>query len=95
MDKLFKALDDKTRRDILDILKDKDLTAGQIAEHFEMTKPSISYHLDLLKQGGLVLSKKKGQYVYYYINTEVLDNTIRWFFSLIKSKIKKDGYKLQ
>ena len=65
MKKIFKALDDPTRRKILDLLKAKDLTAGEIAEHFDMQKPSVSYHLDLLKQAELVVSVKKGQYVYY------------------------------
>jgi ArsR family transcriptional regulator, arsenate/arsenite/antimonite-responsive transcriptional repressor len=88
MNKLFKALDDQTRREILELLKDGGLTAGQIAEKFSMTKPSISYHLDLLRQGDLVISEKKGQFVFYTINTLVLDETIRWFFELIKSKIK-------
>jgi len=89
MDKLFKALDDSTRREILDYLKDRDMTAGDIAEKFNISKPSISYHLDLLRQGELVISTKKGQFIYYSINTLVLDNTIRWFFSLIKSKMKQ------
>ena len=81
MDKLFKALDDSTRREILDYLKERDMTAGEIAEKFNISKPSISYHLDLLRQGDLVISTKKGQFIYYSINTLVLDNTIRWFFS--------------
>jgi DNA-binding transcriptional ArsR family regulator len=93
MDKLFKALDDTTRREILDYLKDKEMTAGEIAEKFNISKPSISYHLDLLRQGDLVISTKKGQYVYYSINTIVLDNTIRWFFGLIKGKMKQDEEK--
>ena len=90
MDKLFKALDDSTRREILDYLKERDMTAGEIAEKFNISKPSISYHLDLLRQGDLVISTKKGQFIYYSINTLVLDNTIRWFFSLIKSKMQQE-----
>jgi DNA-binding transcriptional ArsR family regulator len=90
MDKLFKALDDSTRREILDYLKERDMTAGEIAEKFNISKPSISYHLDLLRQGELVISTKKGQFIYYSINTLVLDNTIRWFFSLIKSKMQQE-----
>lgn len=93
--RLFKALDDPTRRQILELLKDKDMTAGDIAEHFNISKPSISYHLDLLRQGDLVLSEKKGQFVYYSINTSVLDDMVSWFYSLIKNKMtneKKDKY---
>ncbi len=90
MNKLFKALDDPTRRQILELLKDKDLTAGEIADKFNISKPSISYHLDLLRQGDLVLSEKKGQYVYYSINTTVLDDMVSWFYSLIKKKMKDE-----
>ena len=86
MNKLFKALDDPTRRQILEMLKERDLTAGEIADAFAMTKPSISHHLDALRQGGLVESVKKGQFVYYSLNTTVLDETISWLFKLIDSK---------
>ena len=95
MNKLFKALGDPTRRQILELLKDKDMTAGEIADKFNISKPSISYHLDLLRQGDLVISEKKGQYVYYSINTTVLDDMVTWFYSLIKNKMKnekKDKY---
>lgn len=87
MDDLFKALDDDSRRKILELLKDGDLTAGEIAEHFKMTKPSISYHLELLRRGELVISTKKGQFVYYSLNTNVLDKVVRWLFKITKSKI--------
>lgn len=90
MDKFFKALDDSSRRQILDFLKDKDMTAGEIAEKFNMTKPSISYHLDLLRQGELVLSVKKGQFIFYSLNTQVIDEAVRWFFKLIKGKLKSE-----
>ena len=82
MKKIFKALDDPTRRKILDLLKAKDLTAGEIAEHFDMQKPSVSYHLDLLKQAELVVSVKKGQYVYYSLSTSVLEDIIGWLMNL-------------
>lgn len=90
MNELFKALGDPTRRQILEYLKDKDMTAGEIAEKFNISKPSISYHLDLLRQGDLVISEKKGQYVYYSINTTVLDDIVSWFYSLIKNKMKTE-----
>ncbi len=59
MNTLFKALNDNTRREILELLREKDLTAGEIADQFNISKPSISHHLDLLKQAGLVESTKK------------------------------------
>ena len=79
MDKAFKALSDKTRRKILNNLKDKDLSAGEIAEDFDISKPSISHHLDVLKNAGLVLSEKKGQHVIYSLNTTVFQDVVSWF----------------
>lgn len=79
MNSLFKALNDKTRREILELLKKGDLTAGEIANQFKISKPSISHHLDLLKQAGLVQSVKEGQFIYYSLNTTVLDEIIKWF----------------
>jgi len=76
---LFKALNDKTRREILELLKKGDLTAGEIANQFKISKPSISHHLDLLKQAGLVQSVKEGQFIYYSLNTTVMDEIIKWF----------------
>ena len=86
MNILFKALNDPTRREILELLKKKDLTAGEIADQFTITKPSISHHLDLLRQAGLVTAEKEGQYIFYSINTTVMDEMIKW---LIKLNIKK------
>jgi len=83
---LFKALNDPTRREILELLKKKDLTAGEIADQFNISKPSISHHLDLLKQAGLVQSVKEGQYIYYSLNTTVLDEIAKWF---VQFKTKK------
>jgi len=85
MKSIFKALNDNTRREILDYLRDKDLTAGEIAEKFNISKPSISHHLDILKRADLVSSIKKGQYVFYSINTTVLDDIMNWMINL-KSK---------
>ena len=79
MNALFKALNDSTRREILELLKKKDLTAGEIADQFHISKPSISHHLDLLKQAGLVESVKEGQYIYYSLNTTVMDEIVKWF----------------
>ena len=82
MNTLFKALNDPTRRKILEMLRQGDLTAGEIAAEFDMSKPSISHHLDLLKQADLVIAQKKGQFVFYSLSTTVLDDLISWILSL-------------
>lgn len=81
---LFKALDDDTRRKILELLREKELNAGEIATYFDMTKPSISHHLDILRQADLISSRKKGQFVIYSINTTLLDEIISWMIHLKK-----------
>jgi ArsR family transcriptional regulator len=86
MNSIFKALNDPTRREILEFLKEKDLTAGEIADRFNISKPSISHHLDLLRQAGLVLSVKEGQYIYYSLNTTVMDEMLTWIISLQSKK---------
>ncbi len=88
MNALFKALNDSTRREILEILKDGDLTAGEIADRFHISKPSISHHLDLLKQAELVTSLKEGQFIYYSLNTTVMDEMLKWFIKFTKTKKK-------
>jgi len=87
MNLLFKALNDATRREILELLKDGDKTAGEIADCFAISKPSISHHLDLLKQAGLVEAVKEGQFIYYSLNTTVVDEIAKWFMQF-KSKKK-------
>ena len=82
----FKALDDPTRRKILELLRVKDMTAGEIANAFEISKPSISHHLDLLRQADMVVSIKEGQFLRYSLNTTVVDEIVKWF---IKFKPKK------
>jgi DNA-binding transcriptional ArsR family regulator len=86
MNLLFKALNDATRREILELLRDGDLTAGEIADNFRISKPSISHHLDLLRHAGLVESVKEGQFIYYSLNTTVVDEIAKWFIQFRSSK---------
>jgi DNA-binding transcriptional ArsR family regulator len=86
MNNAFKALSDPTRRKILDLLKEKDLTAGEISEHFNMTKPSISQHLKILKTADLVHDRKIGQFVMYSLNTTVFQDIISWAFGFTDKK---------
>jgi DNA-binding transcriptional ArsR family regulator len=78
----FKAMQDETRRRILEMLGERDLTASEIAGAFSMSAPSISYHLDLLRQAGLVSSSKKGQFVTYSLETTVLYEALGWILNL-------------
>ncbi|MGC4056972.1 MAG: autorepressor SdpR family transcription factor [Chitinophagaceae bacterium] len=84
MNVLFKALNDATRREILELLKVRDMTAGEIADHFSISKPSISHHLDLLKQAGLIEAEKQGQFISYSLNTTVFDELLKWFIQFKK-----------
>jgi len=87
MNIVFKALNDATRRQILEMLQKKDMTAGEIADKFNISFPSISHHLDLLKQAQLVTTKKEGQFVYYSLNTTVMDDILKW---IMQFKTKKN-----
>lgn len=87
MNTVFKALNDPTRREILQLLKQRDMTAGEIVEQFRISGPSISHHLDLLKQAGLVTAVKEGQFIYYSLNTTVMDDILKWVMQF-KSKKK-------
>ena len=84
MNYLFKALNDETRMQILELLKDKDRTAGEIADAFNISKPSISHHLDILKRADLVSSEKNGQFITYSINTTILEDVLQWIITLKK-----------
>ena len=88
MNNLFQALSDPTRRAILDMLRKKDLTAGEIADAFNISKPSISHHLDILKRANLVASEKEGQFITYSLNTTELDELIKWIYQLNGGKKK-------
>ncbi len=84
MNSLFKALNDETRRQIVDLLKDKDMNAGEISNHFNISKPSISHHLDILKRADLISSVKKGQFIQYSLNTSILEDLLSWILTLKK-----------
>ncbi|RGL12280.1 autorepressor SdpR family transcription factor [Collinsella tanakaei] len=77
----FRALADPTRRRILELLRSADLTAGELADHFDMTKPSISHHLNTLKAAGLVDAEREGQSIVYSLNTSVLQDLMSWFYT--------------
>jgi DNA-binding transcriptional ArsR family regulator len=82
----FKALSDPTRRKILQMLKEKDLSAGEIADSFDISKPSISHHLNLLKQADLVIDERQGQNIFYSLNTTVFQELLGFFLNFIDKK---------
>ena len=82
MDEVFKALRDPTRRQILQLLREDSRTAGEIAEAFSISKPSISHHLDLLKRAELVRAERRGQFIHYHLNTTVVEELFRWVLDL-------------
>ena len=82
----FKALNDKTRREILEMLREKDMTAGDIGAKFNMTAPSISHHLDILKRAGLIDSQKNGQFIIYSLNMTVMDDIMKWMIQFNSKK---------
>jgi DNA-binding transcriptional ArsR family regulator len=79
---IFKALNDPTRRKIVEMLREKDHTAGEVADAFNISKPSISHHLDILKRADLIEANKKGQFIEYSLNTTVLEDLLNWILSL-------------
>lgn len=83
MNSLFKALNDPTRRKILDMLRNQDLSAGEISEEFDMSRPSISHHLEILRQAKLVDTDRRGQFIYYSLNTTGFEDAAKWFFKFL------------
>ena len=80
--KTFKALSDPARREILEMLKKGPLSAGEIGAHFDMTGATISYHLKILKQADLIFESKEKNYIFYQLNTSVLEEIMLWISTL-------------
>lgn len=78
----LKALADPVRRQILDLLKNGRLSAGEISAHFPVTAPSISRHLSVLKEADLIRDQREGKYIYYELNTSVLEEIMLWITDL-------------
>jgi len=78
----FKALSDPVRRDILMMLKKGKMSAGDIGSHFDMTGATISYHLSILKKAGLVFEQKEKDFIYYNLNTSVVEEVMLWLSEL-------------
>ena len=78
----LKALADPTRREILELLKNGRLSAGEIGEHFSVTGPSISRHLSILKEADLIRDTREGKFIYYDLKTSVLEEIMLWITQL-------------
>lgn len=78
----FKALSDPARRDILEMLKNKPLSAGEIAKQFDMTQATVSYYLKVLKKADLIRENRKKNFIYYELNLTVLEELMMWLSDL-------------
>ncbi|MCF7795600.1 autorepressor SdpR family transcription factor [Patescibacteria group bacterium] len=84
MNEIFLALSDPNRRKILQILKKRDMSAGEILKYFDIRGSSLSHHLDVLKKAELVTSQKKGKYIFYSLNASFLERVLTKFFNNLK-----------
>jgi DNA-binding transcriptional ArsR family regulator len=84
MDNLYKALADKTRRKILELLKKQDMTVNEIGAHFPITGASLSHHLDILKRARLVVTEREGQYIRYSLNVSVFEDVMERIINLLQ-----------
>ena len=89
MNAAFKALADPTRREILTLLRRGEMTAGQLAEHFDLAKPSVSHHFSVLKQADLVTTRREGQQIYYALNTTVVEDLLGLIWGLFSNRKKE------
>jgi DNA-binding transcriptional ArsR family regulator len=89
--KTFRALADPTRREILGLLRHGEITAGALAEKFDMTKPAMSHHFGVLKEAELITSRRKGQQIWYGLNTTVVQDLMAWAMQLVKDGKKSRG----
>jgi len=90
LDALFKALGDETRREILKMLAKKEMTAGEIANVFNQSWPTISHHLKILKESGLISDEKKGLHIIYALNTTVFQEILLWVYENINKREEKN-----
>jgi DNA-binding transcriptional ArsR family regulator len=87
----FKALSDPTRREILRLLSSGEQTAGELAERFDMSKPSVSHHFSVLKEADLIRSRRDGQKIIYSLNTTVAQDILTWMWDLFGKPPSQNG----
>lgn len=86
---VFKALADPTRREILRLLGHREMTAGELAERFDVTKPSMSHHFTVLKEADLIRSRREGQQIWYSVDTTVVQDVLAWAMDLLQRSRRK------
>jgi len=93
INEIFRALADPSRREILRLLRHRELSAGELAQHFDMTKPSMSHHFSVLKQADLVTTRRDGQQVLYALNTTVIQDlaAVLWDLFSPAAASEKEG----
>jgi DNA-binding transcriptional ArsR family regulator len=88
----FKAIADPTRREILRLLRRGEMTAGDLAQRFDMTKPTMSHHFSVLKDADLLTSRRDGQQIWYGLNTTVVQDLMAWALDLVRSNDGRTEY---
>jgi len=83
---IFKAIADPSRREILRLLRRGEMSAGELAEHFDMTKPTMSHHFAILSEADLITRRREGQTIWYALNTTVLQDVVAWALDIAGSK---------
>ena len=91
MNEAFKALGDPTRREILRLLRGGEMTAGELAERFDMSKPSVSHHFAVLKNADLIRSRREGQQIHYSLNTTVVEDLLALVWDLFPGRGRKES----
>ena len=91
MSETLKAISDPVRRNILEMLKKEKMTAGDIANKFNLTNSTVSYHLSYLKKADLVKEEKYKKYIYYKLNTSVFEEILVWIYQFGKENMKGDN----
>lgn len=87
----FRALSDPTRRVILGLLREKPLSAGEIGAHFSMTGATVSHHLAVLRDAGLISDRHEGKYIYYELDLSVFEELLAWFQRFLNQKEESKG----
>jgi len=84
LNEVFKAIADPTRREILRMLRHEEMSAGEVAARFDMSKPTMSHHFAVLKAAGLITSRREGQTIWYALDTTVLEDVLAWSMDMAR-----------